>query len=204
VPSHTAKELLIDAAERLIAERGIDVSLNDIAAAAGQRNKSAVQYHFGSRDGLVRAVIEERLRPLEKRRLELLAQHEAAGRPDDVAELITILVAPMLDIPSSEGATHYARFLHTVRSHPALSDVDQLDPSDEPAVRIIVGKLSAALAHVPLATRQRRLHAMATAMFALLADDERRRNGAPMSRQRATAAAADIARMLAGLVTAPA
>ncbi|MGH9136571.1 MAG: TetR/AcrR family transcriptional regulator, partial [Acidimicrobiales bacterium] len=31
------------AAERLIAERGVDVPLRDITAAAGQRNNSAIQ-----------------------------------------------------------------------------------------------------------------------------------------------------------------
>uniref|UniRef100_UPI0035C6F61D TetR family transcriptional regulator n=5 Tax=Nocardia seriolae TaxID=37332 RepID=UPI0035C6F61D len=49
-----ARERIILAAEQLIAERGPAVPLRDIAAAAGQRNNSAIQYHFGSRDGLVR------------------------------------------------------------------------------------------------------------------------------------------------------
>ena len=41
----------------MIAEHGIEVPLRDVAAAAGQRNNSAVQYHFGSREGLVAAVV---------------------------------------------------------------------------------------------------------------------------------------------------
>ncbi|MCU1639860.1 MAG: taurine dioxygenase [Nocardia sp.] len=45
---------MIDAAERLIAERGLAaVTLQDVQNAAGQSNRSAAKYHFGSRDGLL-------------------------------------------------------------------------------------------------------------------------------------------------------
>src|SRR5205085_1882241 len=46
----TTRDKLVDAAARLFAERGIDnVSINEIVRAAGQRNASAVHYHFGNR-----------------------------------------------------------------------------------------------------------------------------------------------------------
>ncbi|WP_262402118.1 TetR/AcrR family transcriptional regulator [Actinomadura sp. CNU-125] len=52
------REHVLDAAERLIAERGVTgVSLNEINGAAGQRNTAALRYHFGGRDGLVRAIM---------------------------------------------------------------------------------------------------------------------------------------------------
>ena len=59
-PNATAtREQLIAAAETLFAERGIEgVSLREINAAAGQRNASSIQYHFGNRDGLLAAVID--------------------------------------------------------------------------------------------------------------------------------------------------
>ncbi|MGH6781308.1 MAG: TetR/AcrR family transcriptional regulator, partial [Sphingomonadaceae bacterium] len=50
------RERLMAAGEALIGLHGIDgVSLEDIARGAGQANKYAVQYHFGSRDGLIQA-----------------------------------------------------------------------------------------------------------------------------------------------------
>jgi AcrR family transcriptional regulator len=53
---------LTETAEELFAERGLQaVSLRDVCAAAGQRNHSAAQYHFGSRLGLVVAVFEHRM-----------------------------------------------------------------------------------------------------------------------------------------------
>ncbi len=57
-PSETldGKTRLILAGERLFAKGGIHgASMREIAAQAGQGNHAAVQYHFGSREGLVRA-----------------------------------------------------------------------------------------------------------------------------------------------------
>ncbi len=52
------REKLIAAAERLMANHGIDgVDLREIHAAAGQRNRSAIAYHFGDREGLVVPVL---------------------------------------------------------------------------------------------------------------------------------------------------
>uniref|UniRef100_UPI0010418D0F TetR/AcrR family transcriptional regulator n=1 Tax=Actinomadura fibrosa TaxID=111802 RepID=UPI0010418D0F len=56
------RERLLDAAERLYAERGIDgVSLREIVQAAGARNATAVQYHFGDRGGVIRAIFARHL-----------------------------------------------------------------------------------------------------------------------------------------------
>ena len=48
---------IIDTAERLFAERGVEItSLVEIAKAAGQKNRSALQYHFTNKEGLLNAV----------------------------------------------------------------------------------------------------------------------------------------------------
>ena len=48
---------LIETAERLFAERGIDnVSLREINRAAGQKNVAALHYHFGTRESLLEAM----------------------------------------------------------------------------------------------------------------------------------------------------
>ena len=43
-----------------------------VQEAAGQGNKSAVQYHFGDRDGLIQAVMDARMAPANKRRMGML------------------------------------------------------------------------------------------------------------------------------------
>lgn len=183
-----------------MAERGPDVSLRDIAVAAGQRNNSAVHYHFGSRDGLVAAIVERRQRALEARRMHLLAEHESSGEPDSVRSLIDILVRPMFDAPYAEGSTHYARFLEQVRTHPAVG-TDELDESRWPATRIVIHRLARALPTFTPAMRRHRLTAMSTVLFALLADYERARvtDGEPGRREIED----NIVAMIVGMLTEP-
>lgn len=73
------KERILDAAERLLARKGMSgASLRAITAEA-EVNLAAVNYHFRSKDSLIRAVIRRRIGPVNQRRLELLAAAEAAA-----------------------------------------------------------------------------------------------------------------------------
>ena len=59
----STKEEIVLAGERLIADHGVDgVSMRQIGAAIGSGNNSAVLYHFGSKEKLVEAIFEYRLR----------------------------------------------------------------------------------------------------------------------------------------------
>ena len=90
---HTRHQL-IAAAERLFAERGIHaVSLREINAAAGQRNASALQYHFDGRDGLLTAILHKHGRDIEIARHTLLDAYESEGTPD-LRTLAGALVRP--------------------------------------------------------------------------------------------------------------
>ncbi|MFI5041145.1 MAG: TetR/AcrR family transcriptional regulator [Acidimicrobiales bacterium] len=123
------RERMILTAERLFAERGIDgVSLREIGVAAGQRNNSAAQYHFGSRYGLVRAILEFRMAQVDERRLALLAQFDAAGRSGDLRALVEAYVTPLAEmVGSDDGTSWYARFLAQLlaRADPAVLNPEQ-------------------------------------------------------------------------------
>ena len=55
------RRLLMQAAEKLIAEKGLEqVSIREILNEAGQNNTSALQYHFGNLNGLIAAIHAER------------------------------------------------------------------------------------------------------------------------------------------------
>ncbi|MFF0557248.1 TetR/AcrR family transcriptional regulator [Streptomyces sp. NPDC020472] len=82
------REKLIRAAEELFAAQGVDgAQLRDVVARAGQANPSAVQYHFGSRAGLLDAVMAGRQARTEQVLAPLL---DAAG--EDLADLVAALV----------------------------------------------------------------------------------------------------------------
>ena len=159
-----SKDALLDAAERLIAERGFEVPLRDIAQAAGQRNNSAVNYHFRSRQDLLDAVVARRLLPMELERERMLSEL-ADDDASDVLALMRILVLPLLRLES----THYARFLQVVG--PRL----RTEPHDsaETAWPRVLDALSHAVPVADRRGRHRRVAAVATAMFALAAEHER-------------------------------
>jgi AcrR family transcriptional regulator len=183
-----SKDALLDAAERLIAERGFDVPLRDIARAAGQRNNSAVNYHFRSRQDLLDAVVARRLLPMELERERMLAELDDA-ETRDVHALMRVLVLPLLRLES----THYARFLLVVA--PRL----RTEPHDsaETAWPRVLDALSHAVPVDDRRVRRRRVAAVATAMFALAADHER-------SAQDGSGGgdAEEIVHMLAAMLTA--
>jgi AcrR family transcriptional regulator len=98
-------ERLLDAAERLFAEHGIaETSLRTITSEAGA-NLAAVNYHFGSRLGLVQAVLERRLRPMNAERIERLEALEAQAGSDTPAlrDLVTAFLAPAVTMGRGAG-----------------------------------------------------------------------------------------------------
>jgi len=77
-PSRDTRTAILEAAEAVFAEVGFArASIRRIIRRAGV-NLAAVHYHFGSKEGLVEAVIQRRVAPINARRLELLAALERA------------------------------------------------------------------------------------------------------------------------------
>lgn len=112
VRSDDAKTRLILAAEILFAKGGIEgVSLREIAAAAGQRNHHAVQYHFGIRDTLVQAVFDYRMDQMEAKRGEMLQAAREADRLGDARTIMDIIFLPQLELIDAHGDHSYANFL---------------------------------------------------------------------------------------------
>lgn len=97
---------LLRAAETLFARHGVDaVSLREITAAAGATNASAVQYHFGGRSGLLRALHAKHDPAVEQRRHDLLDRWEEAGDRDlrSIAAAYVRPLAERLDAPGGHG-----------------------------------------------------------------------------------------------------
>jgi hypothetical protein len=70
------------------------VSLREIRLAAGVRNNSALQFHFGDRDGLLLAFSHRHLPRIEAIQKQLYARLVAEGRHTDMAALVEVLVRP--------------------------------------------------------------------------------------------------------------
>src|SRR3954463_6556834 len=80
---------ILDVAEELFGERGLDrVSFRDITRKA-KVNLAAINYHFGSREELISAVFERRVVPVNQARLAALdAVEKSAGKRSPKPEAI--------------------------------------------------------------------------------------------------------------------
>ena len=124
---------LISAAETLFAQRGVDgVSLREINRAAAQGNASALQYHFGDRRGLLRAVITKHKAGIDSRRHALLDQYEAEGT-EDLRTLAAALVLPLASkLADPSGGRSYLQVVAELvnRPDPVLDPAAMNDPAD--------------------------------------------------------------------------
>lgn len=90
---------IIEAAERLFAQKGHEkTSLREITAEA-QVNLSSVNYHFGSKEGLILAVRQQQLAALNQERAALLDKTENACKNGQTspADVLKAFFGPLLE-----------------------------------------------------------------------------------------------------------
>ncbi|MCF3131707.1 helix-turn-helix transcriptional regulator [Streptomyces olivochromogenes] len=146
---------LIRAAEQLFAARGIDgVSLSEIKRAAGQRNAMALQYHFGDRAGLLRAILDKHLPAVDARREVLLQQYEDSGTAD-LRSLAAALVLPAAaKLADPDGGREFLQIVAELLNRPeALVEVVVTKGSSIFAWRRLVEPLLATESTTVLHTR---------------------------------------------------
>jgi AcrR family transcriptional regulator len=166
-------ERLLTAAERLIAEQGVDaVSVRAVNAAAGA-NVAAVHYHFGSKEALVDAVLERRMAELTRWRASRLDAIETDPRPT-VRAVVEALVVPIADFgadPRGDGRT-YVRFLAALD---VAGDAWRLRMGEAfaPQYERVATALARAAPEIPTPVLEFRLGLAGTTILATLADPAR-------------------------------
>jgi AcrR family transcriptional regulator len=166
----SAKEQIVLAAEQLIADHGVDgASLRQIGAVAGQGNNSAVHYHFGDKDRLIRAVFEYRLPRLRERRARLIAERAPADLRGWVECQIHVVLEES-ELPDS----HYMTFLASLIQHDGEAFTHQPREFVE-AQREFEGHLRAHLTHIDEPLRSHRLGLAMALIVHAAADRERAR-----------------------------
>jgi AcrR family transcriptional regulator len=201
--NYDAGELtLILAAERLFARNGLaGVSLRQVNQEAGHRNMSAAHYHFGSREGLVLAVLQHRMRAVDARRAELLARPVTPGREPDLRFYIEAYVLPLAEQlrPRPEG-NYYLRFLAQLRHLPPdLEALQRLTPAAF-AMSRGMGDL---VAYLPAAIIEARQGAARTMIVAALAEVEEQLGRGALDQASVKLVCANLIDMVAAAFTAP-
>ena len=207
---NTTKDVLLSAAERLYAERGLDaVSMREITRAAGQRNSTALQYHFASKQILVYAILTRRMNEVDSQRLEFLHGLELRGKLDDIRSLAAAIVEPMaVGFRSTRrGPADYwwVGFLSEVQRHPDFDLVELAKTASDLGLRRLYALLRKQLPHVPdTVLRQRYLMTMSQVVHGL-AELERVRQRRRRSRRSFDfeRAIENLIDMIAGALSAP-
>jgi AcrR family transcriptional regulator len=105
------------AAQMLFARHGVDaVTVQQIVAAAGQRNNAALHYHFGSKEELIRQLVVDGAAVLDERRRGMLQEIEARGGPSTIREVLLILVVPVIELGDDERWRGYIRFTSSLHA----------------------------------------------------------------------------------------
>jgi AcrR family transcriptional regulator len=127
-------ERILDAAEELFAERGIaDTSVRNITDKAGV-NVAAVNYHFHSRENLIRRVVERRATALEEGRRAALeraeAEAERENRPVTVEELVNAMIEPVFRLTQDENNPRWQHFIRLVSRIAWEPQVEEMQPPE--------------------------------------------------------------------------
>jgi len=123
----STRDRLIATAIRLFGERGIEAtSMRALTDAAGT-NIASVNYHFRSKEGLLRAVIDETMHVVNDERRTRLDELEAARKSPPVADLVRAFVEPGLAL-GPDGARFIGRVISEPSSRIRQIFADQVHP----------------------------------------------------------------------------
>jgi AcrR family transcriptional regulator len=152
------KTRLILAGEQLFAKNGINgASMREIATKAGQGNHAAVQYHFGSREGLVRAIFDYRMELMEPARGDMLHSAQANGHLKDARTILEIILLPQLDLQDADGNHSYASFLSQYLLQSRSPEFGDFSGSEPPNLTQALHLMRERVDYLPPYVAQRRL-----------------------------------------------
>jgi len=204
VDVETTRDKLLRAALHLFARQGIDVPLRDINELAGQRNASALHYHFGGRPELLQAIIDRyRLSDDELAAIEA----ELHTGPHDIREVVNGLVHRSCAWLATPDGRDYIRFVFQFVIRLPLREhlLDGTDPPSLASVRAQADLIHEALPDMP--ERVVRERAVASLDLVLLQVAERARiidDEAGRGLLAEDEWMANLVDMATGLLTAPA
>ncbi len=173
-------ELLLKTAERLYALEGVDrVSTRNIAREAGQKNHSALQYHFGGRDQLIDAILSYRMTPLNTRRQEMLREYQAKDQPSTVRDLVELFLRPFAEeLLKPPADSYYVSLIAQSCSRHQWDRVYSQGKASSSALEVLAELLVELLSPIPVDVIYDRIVYMAMQMVQVISEwDHQRRQG---------------------------
>lgn len=170
------KESLLEAAEALIAERGLaGASLRAITSRAGT-NLAAANYHFGSKKALARAVIARHMGPVNAERLRLLdeAEHNSGEEGPSLEVLVHAFVGPVVRFGNElpDRGRNFAQICGRAMTQPDPVLRESMLGELGEAIRRFRAAFGRALPHLPREELLWRIHFMVGGMAHTIAGTE--------------------------------
>jgi AcrR family transcriptional regulator len=195
----TRERILAAAEEEFMARGFASTSLRTITSRAGV-NLAAVNYHFGSKEALIREVFARHLGPLNQARIAHLdcLEAEAQGAPLLPAKIVEAMVAPAMQASRDplRGGARFLRLLGRAFSEPADSMRELLPAQYREVVLRFKTALVRALPELPEAELVWRMHFMFGAMSYSMAGNDALQLIATCNVEGADDAEAIIARLI--------
>ena len=112
---------ILDAAESLFVEHGFEATSLRLVTARAKVNLAAVNYHFGGKDELFRAMLARRLDPLNEQRIALLEKLQRDAEPASCEAVLSAMLIPALIIARNRrrGGNDFLRLLGRAYVDPA-------------------------------------------------------------------------------------
>jgi AcrR family transcriptional regulator len=169
------REHLLDVAERLFGERGLQtVSLREIRIAAGARNTAAMQFYFGDRDGLIDALMERHMPRIAARQQRLYDRMVTDGREDDTRSLVEVLVRPGAEyLNCGPGERAWVKIMGELSALPDLRADEMQAFAPEPAVLASMQLFGTLCEQMPRIVARRRIVVLVQSAVQICADRAR-------------------------------
>lgn len=162
---------LIGVAERLFAEKGLGgVSVRDITRTAGARNESALHYHFGGLEALIKEVFASRYHQIEASRLAWLERIDAEGLGMDLMQLMKASIGPLMEACREKDGRLYARFINQLSADPRFDVAAIVREAGLTSVATIRNRVIESLTDLPQALVLTRLRRVFSISIVLMAD----------------------------------
>ena len=188
---------LLEEAERVFASRGVyQATVREIIEAAGQKNVSALTYHFGSREGVLLAILTRHGDALDQERGRVLSD-PIEKMP--TRELVAALLMPLATELSTPSGRNYLRIVAQLAGRYQPWRRDALNPTHQ---RGVLAELQARASATDVETQQARVMSVIMLMTTAMADRARALDeGAPVELDEETFLA-NLADMIVAALTA--
>jgi AcrR family transcriptional regulator len=177
-PKGGSRERLLDAAEKLFAQKGFDgTSIRDIAARSGD-TIGTLSYHFGSKDALLSEVVRRRFHALGEMRRDMYRAIRAERTPD-LEDVIRCIVEPFVE-RALRGEEEWHSYIGLLGRMMYAHDKDQaaeIADLTDPLSTELLGWLREAAPRAPAADLAHGYRFMIAAMIDACSDHSARRVG---------------------------